>query len=65
MEMGFDGVLLNSAVSLAHDPVKMAAAFRDAIIAGRNGWEAGMMPVREMAQPSTPLLDTPFWHQVS
>ncbi len=65
MEMGFDGVLLNSAVSLANDPVKMAAAFRDAIVAGRNGWEAGMMPAREMAQPSTPLLDTPFWHQVS
>lgn len=63
MEMGFDGVLLNTAVSSALDPVTMASAFRDAIIAGRAAFDAGLMPERNMAQPSTPLIDTPFWHQ--
>lgn len=63
MEMGFDAVLLNSAVATAHDPVNMAAAFRDAIIAGRTAYEAGLMLERNFAEPSTPLLNTPFWHQ--
>jgi thiazole synthase len=63
MEMGFDGVLLNTAVSLAKHPVQMAKAFRDGIIAGRNAFEAGPMPERNVAHPSTSLLDTPFWHQ--
>ncbi|EKD70688.1 MAG: hypothetical protein ACD_46C00437G0007, partial [uncultured bacterium] len=63
MEMGFDGVLLNTAVSNAIDPVKMAAAFRDAIIAGRNAYEAGIMPERNIAHASTSLIDTPFWLQ--
>ena len=65
MELGFDAVLLNTAVSLASDPIKMAAAFRDAIIAGRAAYEAGMMPERDMAHPSTSLVDTPFWHQAT
>jgi thiazole synthase len=63
MELGFDGILLNTAVSLAKDPIKMAEAFRHAIIAGRLAFEAGMMPERDGAHPSTSLLDTPFWHQ--
>lgn len=63
MEMGFDAVLINSAVALAHDPVGMAGAFRDAIVAGRSAYEAGIMPKRDFAQPSTPTIDTPFWHQ--
>lgn len=63
MEMGFDGVLLNTAVSSALDPITMAGAFRDAIIAGRAAFNAGLMLERNMAQPSTPLIDTPFWHQ--
>jgi len=62
MEMGIDGVLLNTAVSAAIHPVKMAAAFRDAIIAGRAAYEAGLMSERNVAHPSTALLDTPFWH---
>lgn len=62
MELGFDAVLLNSAVSLAQDPVKMAGAFRDAIHAGRAAYEAGAMPQRNFASPSTPLIDVPFWH---
>jgi len=64
MEMGYDAVLLNTAVSLAKNPVQMAEAFRDAITAGRNAYEAGMMEERNMAQPSTPVIDTPFWHVV-
>lgn len=63
MEMGFDAVLLNSAVALANDPAKMAKAFADAVRAGRAAYEAGMMPKRELASPSTPLVDTPFWTQ--
>jgi len=63
MELGYDGVLLNSAVALAHDPVKMADAFKRAVEAGRAGYEAGMMPEREFASPSTPTVGTPFWHQ--
>lgn len=63
MELGFDAVLLNTAVSLAKNPVQMATAFKDAVIAGRMAFEAGMMIERNMAHPSTFLLDTPFWHQ--
>lgn len=63
MEMGYDGVLLNTAVSLAQSPIAMADAFRQAISAGRTAFEAGIMPKRNLAHPSTSLLDTPFWHQ--
>lgn len=63
LELGFDAVLLNTAVSLAHNPVQMAGAFRDAVTAGRAAYEAGIMCERNTAHPSTPLLDTPFWHQ--
>ena len=63
MEMGFDGVLLNSAVALAQQPVAMATAFKLAIEAGRIAYCAGLMPERQTAQASTPTLATPFWHQ--
>lgn len=63
MELGYDAVLLNSAISLAQDPVKMANAFRLAIESGRLGYEAGTMPERQFASPSTPTIGTPFWHQ--
>lgn len=65
MELGFDAVLLNTAVANAHQPVLMASAFRDAVQAGRSAYEAGMMPERDFAQPSTSLIDTPFWQQES
>ncbi len=61
MEMGYDAVLLNTAVSKAADPVRMATAFRAAIDAGRLGWEAGLMEMRDMASPSTPVAGTPFF----
>lgn len=64
MEMGFDGILLNTAVAKAVDPVKMAGAFRDAINSGRSAYLAGTMPQRQTASPSTPITGTPFWHQV-
>ncbi|BCN38538.1 thiazole synthase [Alicycliphilus denitrificans] len=62
MEWGFDGVLLNTAVAQAADPVRMAGAFADAVAAGRTAHLAGAMQPRESAQPSTPVLGTPFWH---
>lgn len=61
MELGFDGVLLNTAVSKAADPVGMAAAFAQAIAAGRLGYRSGLMPARDMAVPSTPVAGTPFF----
>jgi thiazole synthase len=61
MEMGYDAVLLNTAVSKAGDPVRMAKAFAAAIEAGRMAFEAGLMEVRDMAEPSTPVAGTPFF----
>lgn len=62
MEMGFDAVLLNTAIAKAADPEGMAAAFRLAVEAGRRGHEAGLMQPRDLASPSTPVIGTPFWH---
>lgn len=64
MEMGFDGVLLNSAIALAQDPVTMARAFANAVEAGRAAYCSGAMPARDAAQPSSPVVGQPFWHQV-
>ncbi|VUD59303.1 Thiazole synthase [Thalassocella blandensis] len=63
MELGYDAVLLNTAIASASDPVVMATAFKHALLAGRNGYEAGLMHARDLAQPSTPVIGTPFWHQ--
>src|SRR5664279_230452 len=63
MEWGFDGVLLNTAVALALNPVTMAGAFASATQAGRNAFLGGTMTEQHAAQPSTPVLGTPFWHQ--
>jgi len=62
MEWGLDGVLLNTAVALAQDPVGMAQAFAWATRAGRSAFLSGAMPEQHSAQPSTPVLGTPFWH---
>ena len=61
MEMGYDAVLLNTAIAKAGDPAQMAAAFAKAIEAGRQAYEAGLMEPREMASPSTPVAGTPFF----
>ncbi len=55
MEMGFDAVLLNTAVAKALDPVAMAKAFSGAVAAGLEAHRAGLMPRRDMAAASTPL----------
>lgn len=55
MEMGYDAVLLNTAVAKAGDPVRMARAFAGAVEAGRLGFEAGLMGRRDMATASTPV----------
>ncbi|RIW38324.1 thiazole synthase [Bacillus salacetis] len=55
MELGADGVLLNTAVSAAKDPVKMAEAMKLAIKAGRLGFEAGRIPKKRYAAASSPL----------
>ncbi|MGQ0612441.1 MAG: thiazole synthase [Planctomycetaceae bacterium] len=54
MELGADGVLLNTGVALAQDPVSMARAMGLACEAGRLAWLAGRMPRREFAAPSSP-----------
>ncbi|MGP4079869.1 thiazole synthase [Pseudalkalibacillus sp. R45] len=54
MELGADGVLLNTAVSAAEDPVKMAEAMKLAIEAGRLGYEAGRIPKKRYATASSP-----------
>ncbi|TDJ09536.1 MAG: thiazole synthase [Deltaproteobacteria bacterium] len=64
MELGFDGVLLNTAVATSIDPVKMARAFALSIEGGRQGYLSGLMEKRDFAIPSTPVVGTPFWHNV-
>ncbi len=54
MELGADGVLLNTAVSAADDPVKMAEAMKLAIESGRLGYEAGRIPKKRYATASSP-----------
>ena len=63
MEMGFDGVLLNTAVAEARDPVVMAGAFAGAIRAGYDAYRAGMIEPHSQARASSPMIDRPFWHQ--
>jgi thiazole synthase len=55
MELGVEGVLLNTAVAEAREPMRMAIAMRDACRAGRNAWLAGRMPKRAYASASSPL----------
>ena len=55
MELGCDGVLMNTAIALARDPVRMAKAMKHAVIAGREAYLAGRMPRRMYADPSSPL----------
>jgi len=60
MEWGFDAVLLNTAVSRALGPVRMAGAFAQAVRAGRSAFLGGPMTVQEMAVSSTPEIGRPF-----
>ena len=60
MELGYDAILLNTAVAKAGDPALMAEAFADAIIAGGKAKLADPMEERDMAEPSTPVLGKAF-----
>ncbi|MFL6818443.1 MAG: thiazole synthase [Bradyrhizobium sp.] len=62
LELGYDAVLLNTAIAKAAEPVAMAKAFRLGVEAGRAAFEAGLMEARDFASPSTPVVGTPFWH---
>ena len=55
MELGCDGVLMNTAIAEAKDPVRMATAMKHAVIAGREAYLAGRMPKKKYADPSSPL----------
>lgn len=55
MELGCDGVLMNTAIAEAKDPVRMASAMKHAVIAGRESYLAGRMPKKRYADPSSPL----------
>lgn len=55
MELGCDGVLMNTAIAEAKDPIGMARAMKHALIAGREAYLAGRMPKKRYADPSSPL----------
>ncbi|MEL6179601.1 MAG: hypothetical protein AAFS10_11650, partial [Myxococcota bacterium] len=55
MELGCDGVLLNSAIARSRNPVKMAAAMRYAVCSGRMAYESGRIPRKLYASASSPL----------
>lgn len=55
MELGCDGVLMNTAIAEAKDPIRMARAMKHAVIAGRQAYLAGRMPRKMYADPSSPL----------
>jgi thiazole synthase len=60
LELGYDAVLINSAVAQARDPVQMAAAFAQAVEAGWAARAAGPIEARDFASPSTPVIGTAF-----
>ena len=60
MELGYDAVLLNTAIAKAGDAPAMAKAFALAVEAGRAGFLAGPMEPRDMAAPSTPVFGRAF-----
>jgi thiazole synthase len=55
MELGCDGVLMNTAIAEAKDPIRMARAMKLAVEAGREAYRAGRMATRKYADPSSPL----------
>jgi len=55
MELGCDAVIANTAIAAAKDPIGMARAMKHAVIAGREAYLAGRMPMKRYADPSSPL----------
>ncbi|NVJ49972.1 MAG: thiazole synthase [Gammaproteobacteria bacterium] len=64
LEMGYDGILLNTAIAKAANPIEMASAFNFAVAAGALGAKAGLIAEQAHAVASTPVVGQPFWHQV-
>jgi len=60
MELGVDGILMNTAIAAAQDPVLMATAMKNATIAGRQAFKAGRMPRKRYASASSPIDGTFF-----
>jgi thiazole synthase len=60
MELGCDGVLMNTAIAEARDPVLMASAMKHAVVSGREAWRAGRMPRKLYASASSPIDGTFF-----
>lgn len=56
MELGYDGILMNTAIAAADDAVKMAAAMKHAVLAGRLAFESGRMPKKLYASASSPMV---------
>ena len=54
MELGCDGVLMNTAIAKADDPILMASAMKNAVISGRDAFKAGRMTKRDTGSPSSP-----------
>ncbi len=61
MEMGYDAILLNTAIAKAIEPINMSKAFNQAITAGHVAYLSGIIEPRDMAVPSTPVAGTPFF----
>ena len=61
MELGYDAILLNTAVARSGQPIDMAVSFSQAIEAGRTAYQSQPIAPRDMARPSTPVAGTPFW----
>jgi thiazole synthase len=55
MELGCDGVLVNTAIAKANDPYQMAVAMKNAVLAGRNSYLSGRMAISDFANPSSPI----------
>jgi thiazole synthase len=55
LEMGADAVLVNTAIAVAHDPNRMALAFKLAVEAGRAAYESGLGPTSAQASATSPL----------
>ena len=55
MELGCDGVLMNTAIAVARNPVLMAEAMKNAVISGRQAFLAGRMAKKQYADPSSPI----------
>ncbi len=63
LELGFDAVLVNTAIAQSHQPIQMAEAFSLAVRSGRQAYESGIMPSSSRAHASSPTVGMPFWHQ--